>query len=1086
VSCTCGCCAGIVPGISLEVENRPSLSAVAYRLGTFASFRQALLDEIAGTPELAALSTRASDDPTITAMELWAAVADVLTFYQERYGNEGFLRTATLRESVLRMVRLLDYQLRPGVAATTQLAFTLEPGTTVSIPVGLRVQSVPSDGEKPQKFETTGTVLADARFNRRRIVPAPEPAAPLAAGSLESVLTPGQAGLDLVEGLAAGNQVILFRSNALEIQTVAARRTEDDLLSIVWSAPLAADYSAAADGDSPTAGVWKLGRTIRLFGHDAAPVSVVSRLGTVGDPTTAYLSSEATDFSLTGDGSNGTSQLFLDGRYESLKPGVRLLVVLSTGGAVSVTPVTVISAASGLAVRRSIGVPATTVVSATVTQLGLSGTPLGAIGIGDVRNVTIFELLGSPLAFWKYRYPETLSDPLLYLPGRRAGWETVEVGRTIEKNKLIPGVAIGVNELDVGRQLLLTDGRGGAPVPATVTGSALIGSDLRLSATPTDKATLNAIGFAPESVERATALVSGPLPATVTLPNSRRELLVTIGTLPPQTVTLGSALASPAPLAALAAAVESAVQAAIPGAPTFARARVLATASELVLVAGINVDPLAVAPTPADGDTIVALGLDAERVRYLDGILSKPISGFPGGVSGNVTAEIGLDAPLNVAVGLAAGTGPTDLSVLLNGATGGPGFAQADGRVLAFPPIPRREVRQYLRISVTSEAPYALESRTALFFGNVAPASHGETVKNEIVGNGDGAKPFQRFTLTKKPVTYLSGAGGATSTLQLLVNGVEWTEVPTLYGRGESETVFIARVGDDATLSIRSGDGNHAARFPSGRSNLVATYRTGTGLAGRVAANKLTTLLDRPTGLKSVNNPTAADGGADPESLDQARESAPGTVRTFGRAVSLRDFEDIALATGEVAKASADWTWTGERRAIHLTIAAQRGGLFSKEGLKRIRATIDSQRDPNHLLLVDNYIPVAIIVTASLSIASDRVNADVVSAARAALLASLAFDAMGFAQPVHLSDLYAVLQGVEGVVSVDIDDLNFKSADPAFRTAHGATTAQPQPYLRVLPAKPQGGPGSPVLPAELAVVEIPSQDVVLRGSGGLA
>ena len=59
----------------------------------------------AGTRPLAALTTRAPDDPAIALLDAWATVADVLTFYQERIANEGFLRTATERRSVLELAR---------------------------------------------------------------------------------------------------------------------------------------------------------------------------------------------------------------------------------------------------------------------------------------------------------------------------------------------------------------------------------------------------------------------------------------------------------------------------------------------------------------------------------------------------------------------------------------------------------------------------------------------------------------------------------------------------------------------------------------------------------------------------------------------------------------------------------------------------------------------------------------------------------------------------------------------------------------------------------------------------------------------
>jgi len=63
------------------------------------------------------LKTRDPSDPAIALLDSWALVADVLSFYQERIANEGYLRTALERRSVLELARLIGYQLRPGVAA---------------------------------------------------------------------------------------------------------------------------------------------------------------------------------------------------------------------------------------------------------------------------------------------------------------------------------------------------------------------------------------------------------------------------------------------------------------------------------------------------------------------------------------------------------------------------------------------------------------------------------------------------------------------------------------------------------------------------------------------------------------------------------------------------------------------------------------------------------------------------------------------------------------------------------------------------------------------------------------------------------
>src|SRR5437868_9695076 len=111
----CGC-SDAAMATPFAIFNRPGLSEIAYRVGSFGSFREAMLLSISQEAALAHLTTRESDDYAITILELFAAVADVLSFYNERIANELFLRTARERDSVLRLTRLLGYRLRPGLA----------------------------------------------------------------------------------------------------------------------------------------------------------------------------------------------------------------------------------------------------------------------------------------------------------------------------------------------------------------------------------------------------------------------------------------------------------------------------------------------------------------------------------------------------------------------------------------------------------------------------------------------------------------------------------------------------------------------------------------------------------------------------------------------------------------------------------------------------------------------------------------------------------------------------------------------------------------------------------------------------------
>jgi hypothetical protein len=184
---TCGCCEGIEKLTPMVIANRPGLNALAYRAGTHAGFLDTMkarltnyfldiprdsLDEN-GHPQfdrlypLQKLTTHAVDDPTIALLEAWATVGAVLTFYQERFANEGFLRTATERRSILELARLVGYSLRPGVAATVYLAYTLDNNfkDEVIIPAGARSQSVPGPDELPQTFETAEPLPARAAWN---------------------------------------------------------------------------------------------------------------------------------------------------------------------------------------------------------------------------------------------------------------------------------------------------------------------------------------------------------------------------------------------------------------------------------------------------------------------------------------------------------------------------------------------------------------------------------------------------------------------------------------------------------------------------------------------------------------------------------------------------------------------------------------------------------------------------------------------------------------------------------------------------------------------------------------------------------
>ena len=85
----CQCDSGPPP----PTANLAGLTQIAYRVADFAGFRRALLTPLAGEQQLASWSP-GTGDLGLQALEWWAYLGDILTFYNERIANGSYLRTA--------------------------------------------------------------------------------------------------------------------------------------------------------------------------------------------------------------------------------------------------------------------------------------------------------------------------------------------------------------------------------------------------------------------------------------------------------------------------------------------------------------------------------------------------------------------------------------------------------------------------------------------------------------------------------------------------------------------------------------------------------------------------------------------------------------------------------------------------------------------------------------------------------------------------------------------------------------------------------------------------------------------------------
>jgi hypothetical protein len=330
---------------------------------------------------------------------------------------------------------------------------------------------------------------------------------------------------------------------------------------------------------------------------------------------------------------------------------------------------------------------------------------------------------------------------------------------------------------------------------------------------------------------------------------------------------------------------------------------------------------------------------------------------------------------------------------------------------------------------------------TVKVYANVIAASRGESVLDEVLGSGNAAQAFQSFQLRKSPLTYLNDPAapeGRRSTLSVRVNGFLWTEVPSFFGFGPQDEVYIVRQNDQQETTLTFGDGQTGARIPTGINNVTATYRFGAG-AAKPPAGTIGQLAKPVTGLRRVVNPVAAGGGKDSDQPDEIRANAPSSALLLGRAISLPDFEALAREFGGVINAKAGWAWEHrQQRAVVKVWFIADGGDIAGD----LQTFLIGQAEPNTPLVATEataQAPSDLVINLEVDL---RANTEMVIEAVRQTLTNEKTGLLSLAQipigaPLFRSRLFEAILGVNGAQSVQAMTVNGRSAPCAITTAAG-------------------------------------------------
>jgi hypothetical protein len=917
---TCHCCD--TPHAA-DLHNDPGRPALAYRVGTWASFVESMKVALAAPGPLTALTTRAPDDPAMAILDAWAVVGDILTFYQERLANEGFLRTATQRRSVLELARAIGYELNPGVAASTYLAYTVDTPivtgaglpmpTEITLPAGTRVQSVPAANQTPQSFESLADTEARVAWNQMLPKTTQRQRMQISSGQLQLIDPVTGAAAEAASMVLSGTGTNLRVGDMVVVEIDGTNAQQADPISIstgvvcLFVTAITVDYNA---------------KTTTISFETDPPAT----LPTFGFPATG-LPTGLVDTAVLSDGMTPANvRTYVMGQSWSEEDLANWLLVQ--------------------------GWDTTQLTTMVASLLATDPVPLSIWGMRMRTGV------------FGHSSPPYASLARAYSGGNPAtppwdDWENNTVWTTSDQTLYSKKYNV---DLFLDRLISTVAKNGWLVLQATGTTSLKYGPHLKKGQKQKAKAKYGYYGI------------------------STVESMLT-------------------PYRVLGVSESSLADFSISGKATGARL------GDAITKTRITIDSSD--PEPAFGMRNTSVFVQSEALAVAESPISEALAAG--------STEIILD---RMVLGLYEGQ-----LVALTGTVIDPATQQSTGKTAC-------EVRTV--VSAQHEYGYTIVGfaealantyvrSTVSMNGNVATASHGATISNEIVGSGNGALANQIFTLKAAPLTYVSAStpSGAASTLTIRVGGVAWTEVSSLYQAAPTDRVFITRRQDDGTTLVMFGDGVNGARLPSGNSNITATYRTGIGAVGQVDAQRIQMLQSKPLGLKSATNPEASTGAADPEVLADARINAPRTVRTLDRLVSLDDFTDFARGFAGIGKALATPVWSGQQQIVHITIGAATGGALSEDSQPylNLKAGIAAASDGRHAVDIRSYLPAYFRVTANLVVDPTYVATTVQKTVVKALIAAFAYNTRDFTEAVSEAELMNLMQSTAGVIAVEISEL---------------------------------------------------------------
>lgn len=134
----------------MSTQLRPRID---YTNKDYASLREALLE--LAREKLPEWTDHSPNDLGVVLLELFAAMGDMLLYYQDRIANESYPATAVEPRSIVNLLRLIGYELRPPRPATADMSLLFKEETVANTQI-----MIPKGAE----FKTKGNPAISYRY----------------------------------------------------------------------------------------------------------------------------------------------------------------------------------------------------------------------------------------------------------------------------------------------------------------------------------------------------------------------------------------------------------------------------------------------------------------------------------------------------------------------------------------------------------------------------------------------------------------------------------------------------------------------------------------------------------------------------------------------------------------------------------------------------------------------------------------------------------------------------------------------------------------------------------------------------------